>query len=102
MSKMGDWVIDLQHDMVDLTRDQFISKHGSMFAYIYDEQLGIIPNKPTTGEQHGASREVQKRRSADRKLRPIERHSRSAKSFNSSAVGSYDRRGTLSKIPRRI
>jgi len=41
---MGDWVLDLEMDKVDLTREQFVAKHGQMFAYIYDEQLGIIPN----------------------------------------------------------
>lgn len=45
MSRSGDWVIELQHDLVDLTREQFIEKHGQMFAYIYDEQLGIVPTK---------------------------------------------------------
>lgn len=48
MSKMGDWVIDLEHDKVDLTREQFVSKHGHMFAYIYDEQLGIISGVHST------------------------------------------------------
>jgi len=43
MSKMGDWVLDLEYDKVNLDRDEFVSKHGQMFAYIYDEQLGIIP-----------------------------------------------------------
>jgi len=43
MSKMGDWVLDLEYDKVNLDRDEFVSKHGEMFAYIYDEQLGIIP-----------------------------------------------------------
>ena len=100
MSKMGDWVIDLQQDMVDLTRDQFISKHGAMFAYIFDEQLGTIPKKETIGEQHGASRKVQKRRSADRTLRVVKGSRRQAKPFNSSAVGTHDRRTTLSVVPK--
>jgi len=43
MSKMGDWVIDLEFDKINLSREEFVSKHGKMFAYIYDEQLGIIP-----------------------------------------------------------
>jgi hypothetical protein len=43
MSKMGDWVIELQEDCIYLTREEFVKKHGEMFAYIYDEQLGIIP-----------------------------------------------------------
>lgn len=100
MSKMGDWVIDMQHDLVDLTRDQFISKHGAMFAYIFDEQLGTIPKKETIGEQHGASRKVQKRRSADRSLRVVKGDCRQAKPFDSSAVGAHDRRRTLSVVPK--
>lgn len=102
MSKMGDWVIDLQQDMVDLTRDEFISKHGAMFAYIFDEQLGTIPKKETIGEQHGASRKIQKRRSADRTLRVIKGNRRQAKSFDSSASGTHDRRRTLSVVPKRL
>ncbi len=43
VSKMGDWVIDLQQDCIDLTREQFIEKHGERFAYIYDEQLHAVP-----------------------------------------------------------
>jgi len=48
VSKMGDWVLELEHDKVDLTREQFAGKHGHMFAYIYDEQLGIIPEVHST------------------------------------------------------
>lgn len=47
MSKMGDWVIDLQQDMVDLTREQFVAKHGEMFGYIYDE---FVNEENTDGE----------------------------------------------------
>ena|SRR5210317_1387283 len=43
MSKMGDWVLDIEFDKINLSRDEFVAKHGQMFAYIYDEQLGIIP-----------------------------------------------------------
>lgn len=64
MSKMGDWVIEIEQDKIDLTREQFVSKHGAMFAYIYDEQLGIVSNKHTRGEQHGESRTVSECRSA--------------------------------------
>ena len=45
MSKMGDWVLDLEFDKINLDRDEFVCKHGQMFAYIYDEQLGIIPEQ---------------------------------------------------------
>jgi hypothetical protein len=55
MSKMGDWVIDLQQDMVDLTREQFVAKHGDMFGYLHDEFLGMnvvefIGKERTDGE----------------------------------------------------
>tara|TARA_R110000772_G_scaffold82412_1_gene174805 strand:+ start:1255 stop:1413 length:159 start_codon:yes stop_codon:yes gene_type:complete len=39
MSKMSDWVIDMQQDCVELDRAEFCCKHGEMFAYIYDEHL---------------------------------------------------------------
>jgi hypothetical protein len=52
---MGDWVIDLQQDMVDLTREQFVAKHGDMFGYLHDEFLGMnvvefIGKERTDGE----------------------------------------------------
>tara|TARA_R110002020_G_scaffold247769_1_gene461711 strand:+ start:611 stop:784 length:174 start_codon:yes stop_codon:yes gene_type:complete len=56
MSKMSDWVIELEMDKVHLTREQFAAKHGHMFVYIYDEQLGVVPEvnveylKQTKGE----------------------------------------------------
>lgn len=43
MSKMNDWVLELEQDKINLTREQFIQKHSEMFAYIYDEQLGLVP-----------------------------------------------------------
>ena len=46
MSKMSDWVLELEQDKINLTREQFVQKHGAMFAYIYDEQLGIVPSEP--------------------------------------------------------
>lgn len=47
MSKMGDWVLDLQYDKINLSREEFIAKHGEMFAYIYDEQLDMVPQMYT-------------------------------------------------------
>lgn len=44
MSRMGDWVIELQEDCVYLTREEFIEKHGASYVYIYDEQLHIVPD----------------------------------------------------------
>jgi len=43
MRKMGDWVVEIEMDKVHLTREQFAAKHGHMFVYIYDEQLGVVP-----------------------------------------------------------
>lgn len=45
MSKMGDWVIEIQEDCIYLTREEFIEKHGEMFAYIWDEQLNPVPDR---------------------------------------------------------
>ena len=44
MSKMGDWVIEMQEDCIYLSREEFAEKHGDMFVYIYDEQLNIVPD----------------------------------------------------------
>ena len=60
MSRMGDWVIEMQEDCIYMDRGPWIEKYGTRFAYIYDEQLrvvapvaciykehlGIIPDKP--------------------------------------------------------
>jgi len=100
MSKMGDWVIDLQQDMVDLTRSQFVSKHGEMFGFIYDNQLGIVTNKETIGEQHGANRQIQERRSTHRQLHVVERDRRQAESLDSETARTHDRRATLSVVPK--
>ena len=43
MSKMSDWVLEIEMDKVYLTREQFAAKHGHMFVYIYDEQFGVVP-----------------------------------------------------------
>tara|TARA_R110000803_G_C11765299_1_gene294488 strand:+ start:41 stop:184 length:144 start_codon:yes stop_codon:yes gene_type:complete len=42
MSKMSDWVLEIEHDKVHLSRDEFVAKHGKIFAYIYDEQIGVV------------------------------------------------------------
>ena len=44
MSKMGDWVIEIQEDCIYLTREQFIEKHGERYVYIWDEQLNEVPD----------------------------------------------------------
>lgn len=42
MCKMNDWVLELEQDKINLTREQFIAKYGERFAYIYDEQLELV------------------------------------------------------------
>lgn len=71
MSKMGDWVLDLQMDMVDLTREQFAAKHGEMFAYIYDEQLGIIPKVRRTETRSYNNAEEVTRKAKDNRQKPV-------------------------------
>jgi len=71
MSKMGDWVLDLQMDMVDLTRDQFVAKHGEMFAYIYDEQLGIIPKVRRTETRSYIDEQEVARKTKDDRQKPV-------------------------------
>ena len=66
MSKMGDWVLEMQEDCVYMDRGSWAEKHGSSYLYIFDEFLGIVPNKQTIGEQHGESRTVSECRSTDR------------------------------------
>jgi hypothetical protein len=51
MSKMSDWVLELELDKIDLTREQFVEKYGTRFAYIYDEQLGAVPKKRKAVEE---------------------------------------------------
>lgn len=43
MSKMGDWVLELELDKIDLTREQFVQKYGTRFAYIWDEHMRLVP-----------------------------------------------------------
>ena len=43
MSKVGDWVIEMQDDCIYLTREQFMKKHGERYVYIWDKQLGVVP-----------------------------------------------------------
>jgi len=71
MSKMGDWVIELTHDKVDLTREQFTAKHGEMFAYIYDEQLGIIPEVRRTETRSYNNAEEVTGKTQDNRQKPV-------------------------------
>lgn len=71
MSKMGDWVIELTHDKVDLTREQFTAKHGEMFAYIWDEQLGIIPTVRRTEARSYQNAEEVTGKTQDNRKKPV-------------------------------
>jgi len=71
MSKMGDWVIELTHDKVDLTREQFTAKHGEMFAYIWDEQLGIIPEVRRTETRSYNNAEEVTGKTQDNRQKPV-------------------------------
>jgi hypothetical protein len=42
MSRMGDWVIEMQEDCIYMDRGPWIEKYGTRFAYIYDEQLRVV------------------------------------------------------------
>jgi hypothetical protein len=45
MSKMGDWVVELQEDCIYLSREEFAVKHGEQYVYIWDEQLNAVPEE---------------------------------------------------------
>jgi len=45
VSKMGDWVLELQEDCIYLSREEFAEKYGEQYEYIYDEQLHIVPEE---------------------------------------------------------
>lgn len=44
MSKTGDWVLEMQEDCIYMDRGPWIEKYGTRFAYIYDEQMHIVPS----------------------------------------------------------
>ena len=46
MSRMGDWVLELQDDCIYLDREEFADKHGEQYVYIWDEQLQVVPQEP--------------------------------------------------------
>ena len=69
---MGDWVIDLEFDKINLSREEFVSKHGKMFAYIYDEQLGIIPKvRKVETRSYENAEEIDARKTKDDRQKPI-------------------------------
>jgi hypothetical protein len=48
MSKMGNFVLDMQTDAVELGRDQFVNKYGAHNSYIWDQvRFGsYLPDEP--------------------------------------------------------
>jgi len=45
VSRMGDWVLEMQEDCIYMDRGPWAEKHGHNYLYIYDEYLGIVPDK---------------------------------------------------------
>ena len=45
MSKIGAWVLDMQEDAVDMTREQFILKHGEGCVDVWEQVHNPI-NEP--------------------------------------------------------
>ena len=45
MSKIGAWVLGMQEDAVDMTREQFILKHGEGCVDVWEEVRNPI-NEP--------------------------------------------------------
>ena len=52
MSKMGDWVLEMQEDCIYLSREEFAEKHGENFVYIYDEQLHLVEVDECSNSSH--------------------------------------------------
>lgn len=42
MSKMGQYVFEMQEDAIEMTRKDFIEKYGESNAYVYDEAYDIF------------------------------------------------------------
>jgi hypothetical protein len=53
VSRMGDWVLEMQEDCVYMDRGPWAAKHGAQYLYIYDEFLGIVHNNRIAGGQDG-------------------------------------------------
>jgi hypothetical protein len=47
MSKMGNWVMEMQEDAVEMTLSQFIRVHGRSQASIWREANAELYNRPT-------------------------------------------------------
>ena len=47
MSKMGNWVMEMQEDAVEMSLAKFIRAHGRSQASIWREVNGELYNRPT-------------------------------------------------------
>ena len=55
MSKVGQWVMEMQEDATCMTETEFVSKHGRSNIQVWDdiqeEMHGAFPNPEPTDEQ---------------------------------------------------
>tara|TARA_B100000963_G_C22310406_1_gene529783 strand:- start:84 stop:266 length:183 start_codon:yes stop_codon:yes gene_type:complete len=47
MSKTGQWVLSMQEDAWDMTREEFIQKHGPSNVDIWDDEKAKAEGEPT-------------------------------------------------------
>lgn len=52
MSKIGNWVIEMQEDATEMTLSQFIRAHGNSQASIWREVNGELYNWATREDRH--------------------------------------------------
>ena len=50
MSKTGQWVYSMQEDAWEMTREEFIAKHGQHNVGIWDEEKAKADGEPTADE----------------------------------------------------
>jgi len=53
VSRMGDWVLEMQEDCIYMDRGPWAEKYGASYLYIYDEFLGIVHNNKSAGGECG-------------------------------------------------
>ena len=59
MSKMGQFVFEMQEAAMYMTRDQFIDVYGDMFVNVYDEACDEFISEPAGFEQQQQLEEMQ-------------------------------------------
>jgi|TARA_R110000851_G_C12645087_1_gene519503 hypothetical protein len=51
MGKVKDWMIEMQEDAADMSRDEWMTKHGETVVEVYDDfQNGKDDNAPEQGD----------------------------------------------------